>query len=587
MLSDNFHHLTISPSNASQLRAFVLQLAVQGKLTASWRAQVPNIENGHSLLDRIMQEKEQLIKRGIMKREKPLRPLSPEEIAFELPEAWIWTRFGELGDWGAGATPSRGNSLFYDGQINWFKSGELNNGIMDYPSEEKITELAMKKVSLRLNKPGDVLIAMYGATIGKTGLLKVDGTTNQAVCACTPLAGISSEFLLLLLNAFKTVFINQGAGGAQPNISREKIRNTPVPLVSSNEQVEILFRVTQLMKSIDELESEAKNRIELKNKFVIGSLFHFTNLPNVEATDISWSLIKNNFYSFFDEVASIKLLRRAILQLVVRGKLTQGWRRKNRGIESAGVLLEKLREEKAKLITRDKIKKDDLLPPIKAADVPYELPEGWIWCRLQEVGLLNRGKSKHRPRNDPKLFTDGKYPLVQTGDISSAKYNGGLVTTHNSEYNEFGLSQSMMWEKGTLCITIAANIAETGFLGYDACFPDSIVGFTSLSGENTSKYVQYFIEVTKSDLERYAPSTAQKNINLGILNGLIFPLPPLLEQEQIVAKVKMIMQECDRLEGDVIQLEQEADQLMRAILREALKENESVNQPVIDPIHEM
>jgi len=133
---------------------------------------------------------------------------------------------------GAGATPLRGKHVYYGGSIPWFKSGELTGDYIS-SSEEYITDLALKETSLRYNKIGDVLIAMYGATIGKTSILEVPATTNQAVCACTPFKGIYNVFLLTLLKAYKNRFITMGAGGAQPNISREKIIATVIALPPS------------------------------------------------------------------------------------------------------------------------------------------------------------------------------------------------------------------------------------------------------------------------------------------------------------------------------------------------------------------
>ena len=125
-----------------------------------------------------------------------------------------------------------------------------------------------------------------------------------------------------------------------------------------------------------------------------------------------------------------------------------------------------------------------------------------------------------------------------------------------------------MWPKGTLCITIAANIAETGILSYDACFPDSVVGFTPLDHDVTSKYIQFFIDTMKVDLERYAPSTAQKNINLVILYELKCPLPSLSEQHAIVQKVNILMAYCDELEQQVQQSKADLDLLMGSVLNE-------------------
>lgn len=151
---------------------------------------------------------------------------------------------------------------------------------------------------------------------------------------------------------------------------------------------------------------------------------------------------------------------------------------------------------------------------------PVSNPKRWEWAKLGEIGNLDRGVSKHRPRNDPKLLV-GDHPLIQTGDVSNS---GGYIRTFNSTYSDFGLSQSKMWPTGTLCITIAANIASTGILTFPACFPDSVVGFSS-STPGMSQYVRVWMSFLKETLERTAPAVAQKNINLAILRELDIPLP--------------------------------------------------------------
>ncbi|ELN9187523.1 restriction endonuclease subunit S [Vibrio cholerae] len=164
---------------------------------------------------------------------------------------------------------------------------------------------------------------------------------------------------------------------------------------------------------------------------------------------------------------------------------------------------------------------------------PVTNPKGWEVLKFEAVGKLDRGKSKHRPRNDPKLL-GGEHPLIQTGDVANS---GGYIKIYSSTYSDFGLAQSRKWPAGTLCITIAANIAKTGILTFDACFPDSVVGFTP-NKLVTTEYVQMWLGFLQKILENSAPESAQKNINLEILRGLTIPVPPIELQSTFSSAVE-------------------------------------------------
>lgn len=195
------------------------------------------------------------------------------------------------------------------------------------------------------------------------------------------------------------------------------------------------------------------------------------------------------------------------------------------------------------------------------------IPEEWHYIALKHLGDLGRGKSKHRPRNDPKLFLDGKYPFIQTGDVKAATNH---ITTFTKQYGEFGLSQSKIWPKGTLCITIAANIAETAFLGIDACFPDSVVGFTP-NNSVLAEYIRYFIESQKIRLWAFAPATAQKNINLDTLENLIVPYCSIDEQHNVISEIESRMSVCDSIEQTVDTALQQAEAMRQSILKDAFE----------------
>lgn len=228
--------------------------------------------------------------------------------------------------------------------------------------------------------------------------------------------------------------------------------------------------------------------------------------------------------------AILKRFRQSVLAAAVSGKLTEEWRG-------------------------------------EADYDPDGYPSNWQKKGFSEVGELARGKSKHRPRNDPRLFGD-EYPFIQTGEVANS---GGKISSASKFYSEFGLSQSKLFPSGTLCITIAANIADTAILDIDACFPDSVVGFTPNKSNCEVKFVKYLVDVNKENLERFAPATAQKNINLKVLNELRLPFPPLEEQTEIVRRVEQLFAFADQIEQRVKAAQSRVNHLTQSILAKAFR----------------
>ena len=253
----------LNASLNEQLRKSILQEAIQGKLVP----QIAEEGTAEKLLTEISEEKERLIKEGKLKKSALTDSIIfkgddnkyyeqvnkkcldiTEQIPFEIPENWVWVRMGQIGNWGAGSTPQRGDANYYNGKILWLKTGELNNGIV-YDTEEKVTQKAFQDCSLRMNKIGDVLIAMYGATIGKLAIVGKDLTTNQACCGCTPYL-IYNWYLFYFLMASRDSFIKKGEGGAQPNISRVKLVEHLIPLPPLKEQHRIVAQIEKLFEQL-------------------------------------------------------------------------------------------------------------------------------------------------------------------------------------------------------------------------------------------------------------------------------------------------------------------------------------------------
>lgn len=271
--------------------------------------------------------------------------------------------------------------------------------------------------------------------------------------------------------------------------------------------------------------------------------------------------------------------RQSLLKAAVEGALTADWRaaraRSGEPQETGADLLQRiLTERRTRWETKQlaKYAEQGKTPP-KGWQAKYPepvapdaanlsaLPENWVWATLSQVGWLDRGRSKHRPRNAQHLY-GGPYPFVQTGDIRDADT---LIRKASATYSEAGLAQSRLWPPNTLCITIAANIGKTAMLAIPACFPDSVVGFLPVSDAISVEYIEYFMRTAQQMLEEEAPATAQKNINLEILERVVVPVPPHTEQIAIV----------DRLLTDLA-AEKAQDEAIDLALRQAAAQRKNI-----------
>ncbi len=192
--------------------------------------------------------------------------------------------------------------------------------------------------------------------------------------------------------------------------------------------------------------------------------------------------------------------------------------------------------------------------------------KGWKQKTLEEIArTFGRGKSKHRPRNAKHLY-GGKYPFVQTGDIRNADH---VITEYSQTYSEAGLAQSKLWPKGTVCITIAANIAETAILGLDACFPDSVIGVVANPKEADAGFIEYLLRSFKARLQAMGKGSAQANINMGTFENEKFPFPSIVEQKKVVAKLDFLREETKRLESLYQQKLAALEALKKSLLHQA------------------
>ena len=494
--------------NGKQLKNSILQWAIQGKLVP----QDPNDEPASILLEKIRQEKERLIKEKKIKRDKNASIIYrgednsyyekmlatgevkciDEEIPFEIPNGWEWCRMGNIGDWGAGATPSKGNPDYYGGNVLWLRTGELNNSVV-YNTEIKVTEKALKECSLRLNQIGDVMIAMYGATIGKVAIVGKELTTNQACCACTPY-GIYNYFLFYFLMGSQTDFVKKGEGGAQPNISREKLVSHLMPVPPIQEQYRIVEKIKTLLPLIDKYNDAQIQQDKL----------------NSEIED---------------------RLRKSILQEAIQGKLVPQIAEEG----TAKELLNHIQVEKQLLVKDGKLKKSALATStifkgddnkyyeqigskVTEIELPFDFPSTWSIARLNAVCQLTDG-----------LKTIGKQCLLD------AKYLRG-------KSSETIVEQGKLVYKGdNIMLVDGENSGEVFIVPQDG-YMGSTFKQLWISSSMYEPYVLAFIQFYKETLRNSKKGAAIPHLNKELFYGLIIGIPPLQEQRRIVQKTEQLMQ---------------------------------------------
>ena len=455
----------------------------------------------------------------------------------ELPKGWVETTLGEIAEPSRErALPAQFPGMRYVGleHIEPQTMRLLGHG---YAHDARSSSVCFSK--------GEVLYGKMRPYLNKVWVAEFDGLCSAEFLVFKKLDGLNSHFLAMRLNAEDFVtFANAQVSGERPRVDFQKLSPFSLLLPPAEEQDRIAAKLDAALTRMANGERAARRALERLQRY-----------------------------------------RSAVLHAAVTGELTREWRetqRKDRkaGLETGEALLQRLlaarrarweETELRRLRSVGKAPKDDKwksrypepIPP-RTEDLP-NLPKGWIWASLDQIGELNRGKSKHRPCDDTRLY-GGPYPFIQTGDI---RKSGGTIREHTQTYSEFGLKQSRLWPAGTLCITIAANIAETGILSYPVCFPDSVVGFVQDDTLLKVRFVEFFIRSEKSELERYAPATAQKNINLELLKGLSIPLPPFAEQSEIVREVERRLSAADRLAASLGQQVTSTRGTRQSLLREA------------------
>ena len=401
------------------------------------------------------------------------------------------------------------------------------------------TTAGAMKSSANAFQRGDVLYGRLRPYLNKVHQPDFDGLCSGEFVVMPENDAVSGAFLKHRLNAYDFVdFANHLNAGDRPRVDFGQLQSFSFALPPKREQ-------TRIVNLLDEL---------------------FDDLATGNAA------LKRC-------QEKLRLYRASVLKAAVEGDLTADWRSKHPDTEPASTLLQRILAERRKRWEQEQLRtyvQKGTQPPknwqakykepvAPETTVLHSLPDKWCWASLDQLGPIDRGRSKYRPRNAAFLY-GGPYPFIQTGDVKRANR---YLLEHTQTYSEAGLDQSRLWPRYTLCITIAANIAETAILSYPACFPDSIIGVLFAPSLVSVEYVELFMQSVKSQVSNRAHATAQKNINNHTLRKLAVPLPPMAEQQKIAARASAHLTAVDQTMVDVDTKLNDGGKLRQSLLHAA------------------
>ena len=405
-----------------------------------------------------------------------------ENVPFEVPESWCWATLGEIGNWQAGATPSRMRKDYYGGNIPWLKTGDLTDGYI-YEIPETITDKALEETSVKLNPTGSVLIAMYGATIGKIGILTFPATTNQACCACVDYKAVTPKYLFNFLLSHKEEFVKMGGGGAQPNISKEKIISTLIPIPPIAEQNRIADEIERLITFIEVIELN-QGRLE----------------------------------------QSLKLCKERILDMALSGKLIP----QDQDDEPAIELLRKIN------------------PSFTPADnrhyenIELSIPETWCWATIGDVFKHNTGKALNSS-NHSGIMMD----YITTSNLYWDRFD--LSTVKQMPFTEKDLGKCTVTKGDLLiCEGGDVGRSAIWNYNYDIRIQNHIHRLRG-KANICVRYFLYVFMLYKQRNYIGGKGVAIQGLSSRDLNRLVIPLPPLNEQYRIAKSVDNLFSTIDNI----------------------------------------
>jgi len=558
----NFGHLPDAPNVVRKLRELILHLAVQGKLVP----QDSRDEPAAKLLERIRKEKAGKVSRRGVWPYAPTNPVNPDEMFYELPQAWEWVRFGDIAQHNAGKTLDKGRNT---GQLrDYITTSNLYWGFFDLNNVRQMP-IEDDELDRCTAQKGDLLI-VEGGEAGRAAVWTKDyevcfqNHVHRARFYCDIDPFYVYRFFEKLNLSGEIGQYRKGVGIS--NMSGKALASIVLPLPPLAEQHRIVAKVDQLMALCDELEARQQKQREGRVRLNNAALDALLNAGDPAEFAANWQRICTNFDLLYDHPDTIAKLRAAILQLAVQGKLVP----QDPGDEPAEVLLERIKAAKGKLVKAKVIKSEDPLPAIAPGAVPYPIPANWSWNYFQDLTELVTDGEHSTP---PRIASSG-IPMATAKNVRDG-FIDLLATDFVSEE-----TARKCWKR---CRPVHDDIlmvcvgATTGRLAVIKNPPDfilvrSVALIRTLSGFVVPEYLAIALRgpVGQNQIWGSVKQSAQPCLYIGKIKELNVPLPPLAEQRRIVAKVDQLMALCDALEAKLSQARQQSEKLMEASVRQLL-----------------
>ena len=490
----------INLEKLKEFREHILDLAIRGKLVE----QRPEEGTAEDLYQQIQEEKSKLIKEGKLKKEKPLVPIENEEIPFDIPEDWKWVHIRDISLLVTkGTTPRGGNVAYIDKGIGFLRAenvnglADLNLSKLKYVSDET----HKNELKRSILESGDILVTIAG-TLGRTAIVKntdLPLNANQAISIVRMVLKTENamKYVVYALNAntIQQLLLSQTKQSAIPNLTLEIIGNCLIPLPPLAEQKRIASKIESYLSVIDKAEELLKRKVDLDGQ-----------------------------------------IKEKILQMAIQGKLVE--QRPEEG--TAEDLYQQIQEEKTNLIKEGKLKKEKPLAPIEDDEIPFDIPDSWRWVRIGDLYKHNTGKALNSSNIEGK-----KLPYITTSNLYWNRFE--LNNLKKMFFKESEIEKCSV-QKGDLLVCEGGDIGRAAIWNFDyqVCIQNHIHklrGYIQLS----TLFYYYIFLYYKLNNSISGRGIGIQGLSSNALHNLVVPLPPLVEQKRIVAKIEELLALCDKL----------------------------------------